>query len=106
MVNRTAHHKHARAVHKKPKPQRGLFDYLVYFFMVATPLFEFPQVAAIYRHRSAEDVSLTTWLFFCVDNCVWMIYGLRKKEWPVFFTSLLYEVMEVAIVIGIILYMK
>jgi len=92
-------HKHISQT-KKREP----FDYVVYFFMIATPLFELPQLFAIYSSRSAENVSLATWAFFCLDNFVWMAYGLRKKEWPIFLTSLLYEIFELAIVAGILVY--
>jgi|SRR4051812_19867781 uncharacterized protein with PQ loop repeat len=101
MATRGAHRKH---IHRTPKKHRDMFDYVVYFFMIATPLFELPQLLAIYGKHSAENVSLATWAFFCVDNIVWMIYGVRKQEWPVFFTSALYTIMEVAIVVGILLY--
>jgi len=86
--------------HKKRDP----FEYVVYTFSFVTPLFELPQLWEIYAHRSAENVSLTTWAFFCVDNLAWMIYGFRKKEWPVFVSSAFYEVLEGLIVIGILLY--
>lgn len=72
--------------------------------MVATPLFELPQAYTIYAHRDATNVSLWTWLFFCIDNFVWMTYGWRQKELPVFLTSALYELIEVSIVAGIIMY--
>jgi len=91
-------------IHHAPKKHREPFDYVVYFFMIATPLFELPQLLTIFRNRDATNISLATWAFFCVDNIVWMMYGYRKKEWPLFFTSALYCVMEVGIVIGIVLY--
>lgn len=72
--------------------------------MVATPLFELPQLLAIWTNRNAENVSLLTWAFFCVDNIVWMIYGYYKKQWPIFFTSAIYSVFEIGIVVGIILF--
>jgi uncharacterized protein with PQ loop repeat len=103
MASKAARRRHAHTNIKQQKKHEP-FDYVVYFFMVATPLFELPQLLAIYGKRDAENVSLATWAFFCVDNLVWMIYGWRKKEWPVFFTSALYCIMEVAIVIGIVLY--
>lgn len=89
--------------HRKKKKLEA-FDYLIYFFTFATPLFEVPQLLEIYTNRSAQDVSLLTWSFFCLDNVVWIIYAAKRKLWPVLITSLLYEVFEVAILIGIILY--
>jgi uncharacterized protein with PQ loop repeat len=101
MASRATHRKHLHAAHKK---QRDSFDYVVYFFGVATPLFELPQLWQIYSHHAAKDVSLTTWAFFCIDNFVWMAYAWRKRAWPLLLTSILYEIIEAAIVIGVLMY--
>lgn len=90
--------------HKHIKQPRDIFDYLVYFFTFATPLLEIPQAIEIYTHRSAQDVSWLTWGFFCIDNLVWIAYAARKKLIPVLLTSILYEIIEVLILIGIFLY--
>ena len=88
----------------RKKKQRDIVDYLIYFFTFATPLFEVPQALEIYAHQSARDVSIWTWAFFCVDNLVWIIYGLRKRIVPIVITSVLYEVIEVVILAGIVAY--
>ncbi len=99
MVRSHAGHKH---IHKKPA--KGPFDYLVYFFMVATPLFEIPQAYTIYTTRSAESVSLATWAFFFIASLVWAVYAVREKLMPVLVTSVLYFVIEGSVVVGILLY--
>src|SRR5438270_613817 len=96
--------RHARAHAHTKKSRKEPFDYVLYFFAVATPLFEIPQAYDIYSHHSAANVSLATWGFFCIDNLIWIFYAWRKRLIPVLLTSLLYEVLEVAIVLGIILY--
>ena len=98
---RAAHKKHLHAIRKK---QREPFNYVVYFFGIATPLFELPQLWQIYANHAAENVSLTTWAFFCIDNLVWIAYAWRKKDWPLLLTSIIYEIIEVGIVIGILQY--
>lgn len=72
--------------------------------MIATPLFELPQVWDIYSSRSAEDVSLTTWGFFFVSNIAWIMYAVRNKLLPLIITYSLYAVLEALIVVGILLY--
>jgi uncharacterized protein with PQ loop repeat len=99
MVRHTAAHKH---VHKKPK--KGPFDFVVYFFMIATPLFEIPQAITIYSTKSAESVSLLTWGFFVLASFVWAIYAIREKLLPIFITSILYLVIEASVVTGILIY--
>lgn len=98
----TRHKSHLRKVHKAPKKE--FFDYIVYFFTIATPLFELPQAYAIYSSQSAEDVSLLTWGFFLLDNVVWIIYALKRRVLPLLITTTLYLVLEIIIVVGIILY--
>jgi uncharacterized protein with PQ loop repeat len=100
----TKRHKHRSRFQSFFTKKRDPFEYVVYFFSFVTPLFELPQLWEIYAHHSAENVSLTTWSFFCLDNLAWMAYGFRKKEWPVFVSSLCYEILEVSIVVGIVLY--
>jgi len=99
MVRHGGAHKH---LHKKPK--KGPFDYLVYFFMVATPLFEIPQAFTIYRTKDAASVSLLTWSFFFMASGVWTVYAIREKLLPVFVTSVLYLIIEATVVTGIVIY--
>jgi len=97
--------RHARqraSVHKKSS--RDALEYLVFFFTFATPLLEIPQAIEIFANQSAQNVSLWTWGFFCLDNLVWIAFALRKRWLPVLLTSILYEIIEVTIFIGILLY--
>ena len=97
-----AHFVHKRLVkHKQPKEP---IDYLVRFFMIATPLFEIPQAVSIYGLRSAYGVSFLTWLFFACSSGVWLVYGWKQKLRPLVIAYSLYLTIETAIVIGIIMY--
>ncbi|MEK7152829.1 MAG: PQ-loop domain-containing transporter [Patescibacteria group bacterium] len=97
-----ARHHHIARIHKK-KPKEP-FDFLVYFFTVATPLFEIPQAVAIYTAKSAENVPLLTWVFFLFADVVWLVYAIRNKLVPLALTYLLYLIVEIAIVGGILVY--
>lgn len=77
---------------------------MVYFFMVATPLFEIPQAYTIYTSKSAASVSLLTWGFFFAASFVWATYAIREKLVPILITSVLYLIIEAAVVVGILLY--
>lgn len=99
MARHTAAHKH---VHRKPK--KSAFDYVVYFFTIATPLFELPQLVSIFHSRDATSVSWSTWGFFLLASIVFAIYGYREKIMPVLVTSIMYAVIESGIVVGIVLY--
>jgi len=101
-------HGHPRRVTKVALPVSSTakhpLDYVVYFFSIATPLFELPQAYAIYSSHSAVDVSLTTWGFFLLDNVVWIIYAYKRKIIPLLVSTILYLLFELSIVVGILLY--
>lgn len=96
-------HGHAHR-HLRKKKQRDKFDYLLFVFMVATPLFELPQAWDIYSNKSAANVSLSTWSFFAISNLAWITYALRNRLLSLAIPYVLYLIIEVAIVIGILLY--
>jgi len=97
-----------RHPHQTPKKKAGKrkepFDYVIYFFTIATPLFELPQAYAIYSSHSAGSVSLASWSFFLLDNIVWIIYAARHRMKPLLVTSILYLIIESVVVVGIIIY--
>ncbi len=99
MARHGAKHKHL--ITKKAKEP---LDYIVYFFGVVTPLFEIPQAVTIFTTKDASNVSLWTWGFFLLDNLVWIVYAIRRRLWPLLLTSILYELIEISIVVGILLY--
>lgn len=89
---------------QEPKPHKEPFDYVVYFFTIATPLFELPQAIDIYTSQDAGSVSMLTWGFFLLDNVVWIAYAIRRKLMPLLISTLLYLCIELSVVVGIILY--
>jgi len=97
-------HRQKHIVVTQKATKRDILDYLVYFFTFATPLFEVPQAIEIFANQSAQDVSIWTWAFFCIDNLVWIVYALHRNLRPVLITSILFEIIEVAILVGVILY--
>ena len=95
-------HHHVQRLRKQK--HKDPFDFVVYFFMVATPLFEVPQAYAIYSTESAENVSPLTWGFFFVASFVWLIYSIKHKLKPLIFMYSMYILVEASIVVGIVLY--
>jgi uncharacterized protein with PQ loop repeat len=89
-------------VHKRK--QKSTFDYLIYFFVFTTPLFELPQAYLIYSNQDAQDVSIFTWAYFAVSSVAWITYGIRKRIKPIIFAYSLYLIIETSIVIGILRY--
>lgn len=96
-------HHHVRH-YKKKKEEKEPFDYVVYFFMIATPLFELPQAYTIHSSKSAESVSPYTWGFFFIASFVWLAYAIRNKLKPLIIMYSMYLVVEASIVAGIVMY--
>ena len=46
-----------------------------------------PQVTKIWKTKSAEDVSLTMFVAFCVGVGLWLTYGVVKKDWAILLTN-------------------
>ncbi|HEX8634266.1 MAG TPA: SemiSWEET transporter [Pyrinomonadaceae bacterium] len=46
-----------------------------------------PQVAKIWKTKSAEDVSLTMFVAFCLGVALWLAYGVIKKDWAILVTN-------------------
>jgi MtN3 and saliva related transmembrane protein len=46
-----------------------------------------PQVLKIWKTKSAEDVSLTMFVAFCVGVVLWLVYGAMKKDWAILLTN-------------------
>lgn len=91
-------------IKKTKKKQKTPLDYVLYFFVFTTPLFELPQAYIIYSSKNAEDVSVLTWAYFAISSVAWVIYGFRQRIKPIMFAYTLYLIIETSIVIGIIRY--
>lgn len=91
-------HRHHRKIKKDP------IDHIIYFFTFTTPLFELPQAYIIYTTKSAESVSIYTWVFFLFADIVWLIYAFHHRITPLIIMYILYLVVESFIVAGIIMY--
>jgi uncharacterized protein with PQ loop repeat len=91
-------------IKKTKKKQKAPLDYILYFFVFTTPLFELPQAFIIYSRHDASGVSVLTWAYFAVSSAAWLIYGLRSQIRPIVFAYSLYLLIESSIVIGIIRY--
>lgn len=63
-----------------------------------------PQVTKIWIEKNASGVSAISWSAYLITAIFWLIYGIMHKEKPIIFTYSAWIVLEVAIVIGIILY--
>ena len=105
------HHAHARKrVHQKLEPYphpdkpKKQIDKLIYFVAVLGPLMTLPQVLKIYIYQDAAGVSLLSWATYLFCAICWLLYGIAHKEMPIIVSNIIWIVLEIAIVIGILMY--
>jgi MtN3 and saliva related transmembrane protein len=55
-------------------------DYLGYIAGTLTTVAFIPQVARIWKTKSARDVSLPAFAVFTIGVAMWLAYGLAKQE--------------------------
>lgn len=48
-----------------------------------TTLAFLPQVIKTWRERSTRDISLLTFLSFCLGVALWLVWGVMTLAWPV-----------------------
>jgi MtN3 and saliva related transmembrane protein len=58
-----------------------------------------PQVAKIWKTKSAEDVSLTMFVAFCIGVALWLAYGVIKKDWAILATNGVTLILGLAILV-------
>ena len=49
---------------------------------VATGAAYIPQALRIWKRRSSDDVSILTYLFFLGGQLIYLVYGIRIRQWP------------------------
>lgn len=58
-----------------------------------------PQVAKIYRTKSAKDVSLRAFAVFTIGIAAWLVYGFMKGEFPIILWNAVTLVLAAAILV-------
>ncbi len=86
------------------KKQKGIFDYLIYIASILGPIMTVPQAYTIWSSKSADDVSLITWVTYTILSLVWLLYGILHKERPIIVLNILLLVVNTAVVLGVLVY--
>jgi len=60
----------------------SLLGWLVSVVGVATGAAYIPQALRIWKRRSSDDVSILTYLLFLGGQIVYLVYGIRIRQWP------------------------
>lgn len=79
-------------------------DKLTFVVGIIGPFTVLPQSYAIYSTHSAHGVSLATWSLIFIVTFPWVLYGIAHKDRSIIVSFILWEVMNLSVVIGVLLY--
>ncbi len=98
-------HEHHEEFHTKHQSRYLVFlDKLTFVVGVIGPFTVLPQSISIFRHHAAPGVSLATWGLIFVVTFPWILYGLAHKDKSIIVSFCLWEVMNLSVVIGVLMY--
>ena len=81
-----------------------LFEKLMYAVAIAAPLALAPQIYEIFTTKNVSGISLLSWVILTGIHLLWIVYALVHKATPVLVSSFLFILMNIAGILGIILY--
>jgi uncharacterized protein with PQ loop repeat len=100
-------HKYERrqGLKKKQKSSYIVFlDKLTFVVGIIGPFTVLPQIYSIFSSHSATGVSLSTWLLIFIVTLPWVFYGIAHKEKSIITSFILWEIANLTVVIGVLLY--
>lgn len=100
-------HKYERKQGLKAQPHSRytvFLDKLTFIVGIVGPFTVLPQIYSIFSSRSATGVSLATWVLIFITTFPWILYGIAHKEKSIIVSFTLWEVVNLAVIVGVILY--
>lgn len=101
---RHKHERHMRTIKHKRTNYIKLLDKLTFVVGVIGPFTVLPQIYTIFSTQSAVGVSLATWSLIFIVTVPWILYGIAHKEKSIIVSFVLWEVVNLVVVIGVLLY--
>ena len=84
--------------------QKRPIEKFIYLVAIIEPLMSLPQVIQIYKNKSAEDVSLLTWVGYEAMALIWIWYGVVVKDKSIILYQTLFFLIDGSLMVGAILY--
>jgi uncharacterized protein with PQ loop repeat len=61
-----------------------------------------PQAYAVWFSQNAGGVSLASWFTYLLSSCLWLIYGLKKRDKTIYIACIGWILVDATIVAGIL----
>jgi uncharacterized protein with PQ loop repeat len=100
-------HKYERKQSRRKQPKSAylvFLDKLTFVVGVIGPFTVLPQIYSIFSTKSAVGVSLATWTLIFIVTFPWILYGLAHREKSIIVSFILWEIVNLTVVIGVLLY--
>lgn len=72
-------------------------------FATIEPIATIPQIIEIYKNENTGGVSLVTWSLYTLSSCIWLYYGIYRKDRPLIVSGFLWVFSQALVVIGLLL---
>ena len=79
-------------------------DEAIYAVGVFSPIMTVPQLIKIWFDRNASGISVVSWSAYLFESLFWLAYGILHAEHPIIFTSVVWIVLEILIIIGTVIF--
>ena len=65
-----------------------------------TMLLTVPQVVSVWTSRGASGVSVVSWGTYLIVACLWLVYGIQKRDKTIYLACIGWIVLDALVVIG------
>lgn len=79
-------------------------DTVTFIAGIAGPFTVLPQLYGIFVEHNAAGVSLLSWSLIFIVTLPWVFYGIAHRDRSIITSFVLWEIMNVLVVIGVLLY--
>ena len=81
-------------------PRRGLARVLR-VLSIFTMLMTVPQVVSVWSGPAPSGVSLVSWVAYLLAACLWLVYGIQKRDKTIYLACVGWILLDLAVVIGV-----
>ncbi len=88
-----------RSENHSPRAGHGLARVLR-VLSVVTMAMTIPQVVAVWRSPGPNGVSVVSWGAYLVVACLWLVYGIQRRDKTIYLACIGWIVLDALVVIG------
>jgi len=87
----------------RPSAGHRAFAKVLRAFSIVTMLMTVPQVVTVWTGPAPRGVSLISWSAYLVSACLWLVYGLQRRDKTIYLACLGWILLDVAVILGVLM---